>query len=99
MESRDWSFVPQDIGLALLGWLIAGIGTWILVIDTEWAAWGALPALVGGLLGFMSLWHLGWRLAFPDGFTVSGVVTGTTLLALPFVILAIAALGLATLAD
>lgn len=85
MESKDWSFVPQDIGAALLGWLIAGVGS------TVWAAgaeWGAVPTLIGGLWAFVALWHLGWRLAFPDGFTLRGVTTGGLMIAAPIVLLA-----------
>lgn len=61
--SSDLSFLRQDIGLAILGTLVgnAGIAFWLA---TDQEGFYVLSGL-GGLLAFVALWHLGWRLAFP----------------------------------
>lgn len=73
MVQRDMSlgFVRTDIGVAILGVLISQVGTAFLILAADddtadgYAVVGALFVLVGGIAAFSSLWHLGWRLAFP----------------------------------
>jgi hypothetical protein len=73
MVQRDMSldFVRTDIGVAILGVLTSQVGTAFLLLAAGddaaegYAVVGAIFVLVGGIAAFSSLWHLGWRLAFP----------------------------------
>jgi len=61
VQTDDLTFVRRDIGLALLGALVANVGVGLGALDQAFFA----IAGIAGVWVFVVLWHLGWRLAFP----------------------------------
>ncbi|WP_436702411.1 hypothetical protein [Nocardioides sp. BYT-33-1] len=92
MADRGSDFIRNDIGLAILGWVVTACA-WPLLLLTPWAA---IPIYAGTSFAVIALIHLGWRLAFPAGWrsgsTVSVLMVGVpvALLGMPLLALLIA---------
>ncbi len=62
MAENDLTFVRFDLGWALLASLTSGLG---VALAALWGEESLILTVLGGVVAFVALWHLGWRLAFP----------------------------------